>query len=315
VTDDRIVTVGLSPAWDVSCRGQGLDWGGHVELDAQVIRPAGKALNISTALAWMRRPSMAAGLWGRNDVGEMTETLRPLSEFLQVRMTAVEGATRRNITVVDTHHGREMHLRSRSVLASGASLARLTADLKQIVRSGDICVLAGAMPGGSLLERVADLAETCRDLGARVVIDSYGPVLERLVVRGVPWLIAPNVEEFGQLLGRSVQDTPRALVAAARGLLDKVPAMLISRGRKGVVFVTQRGAWKARSRTRGRMLSTVGCGDYLLAGFLVGLSRGAKPQQALATAVKAATARAWGRTETDPWPQADRSIQVAVEPV
>ncbi len=51
----RIITIGLSPAWDIRCRGAGLDWGRHVEIDEQVVRPAGKALNVSDALAWMGR--------------------------------------------------------------------------------------------------------------------------------------------------------------------------------------------------------------------------------------------------------------------
>ena len=58
-----IITVGLSPAWDITCRGKNLNWGGHENIDEQTITPAGKALNVSKALAWMGRESIAAGLW------------------------------------------------------------------------------------------------------------------------------------------------------------------------------------------------------------------------------------------------------------
>ena len=50
-TNVPIVTVGLSPAWDVTCVGRELDWDTHPKIDQQRFRPAGKALNISRTLA------------------------------------------------------------------------------------------------------------------------------------------------------------------------------------------------------------------------------------------------------------------------
>jgi 1-phosphofructokinase len=129
----RIVTIGLSPAWDIGCRGRDLDWGRHAEIDEQVIRPAGKALNISYALVWMGLESVAAGLWGRDDYGEMDRAVGRPGGRIGVQMTAVEGATRRNITVVDTFLHREMHLRLKSELASARSVEQLDADLGELV--------------------------------------------------------------------------------------------------------------------------------------------------------------------------------------
>jgi len=309
----RIVTIGLAPAWDVSCRGRGLDWGRHLEIDEQVVRPAGKALNVSSALAWMGCESVAAGLWGREDYEAMRGAVNARGKLVRLGMTTVAGRTRQNITVVDTQNRREMHLRQKSRLAMPASLARLGSDLKGTVRPNDVCVFAGAMPGGDLLDPVVALVQTCRDKNARVVVDTYGPVLERLVEAGLPWLIAPNVEELAQLLGSDVKDTPVKLVAASRTLLEKVPVVLVSRGKKGAILVTKRGAWTGRTTTWGKVLETVGCGDYLLAGFLAGYSTSGNPRTALTTALKLATARAWGWIETKTWSQARKQIDVAAE--
>jgi 1-phosphofructokinase len=309
----RIITIGLSPAWDISCRGSGLDWGRHVEIDEQVVRPAGKALNVSYALAWLGRQSLAAGLWGREDHGQMKNAVQRLGGWIRTTMTTCPESTRRNVTVVDTLRHREMHLRLRSQLASQRTLQRLNADLKKLVCKGDTCVFAGAMPGGDLLEHVVDLVRTCRNSNAYIVVDTHGPAFTAVVGAGLASVISPNVEELCGLLGREVTNAPAKLAAAARPLLERVGTILISRGAEGAVIVTEDGAWTGRSRCRREALSTVGCGDYLLAGLLAGLQDTGDPRSALATGLKVAAARAWGWTETRAWPQANSEIDVSIK--
>jgi len=308
--DCSIITVGLSPAWDIACRGRHLDWGLHKDIDEQTIKPAGKALNISRALAWMGQKSVAAGLWGREDYDQMLEYMRPLRGLVDIRLTAVEGRTRQNVTVVDTADGREMHLRSKNRPASAKALRKLKADLKRIVRRGSICVFAGVMPADVLVGEIVKIAEVCRNMGARVVLDTYGCALKRIFEAGLAWSINPNVEELRGLLGVRVRDNPVSLARAGRRLLSRVEAVLISRSEKGGVLVTKEGAWQGRCVGRAKVLSTVGCGDYLLAGFLKGLRDGSGPGAALKTAIQVATARAWGWTEERPWSEAKQRIRI-----
>jgi fructose-1-phosphate kinase PfkB-like protein len=313
--DKRIITVGVSPAWDVTCLGKELDWGRHTIIDEQMVRPAGKAMNVSVALAWMGSPSIAAGLWGRDDHEEMATAVARLGGYIQTRMTVVEGRTRRNISVVDTQAHREMHLRDPRSLASIQNLKKLGDDLAGLVRPGDLCVFSGAMPGGELLAPTVDLVRVCHHRGARVAVDTYGPVFKGIVDAGLAWLISPNVEELRELVGSALEDAPAALVEAARGLLDRAQMARIGRGEKGALLVTKAGAWTGCATTRNPALSTVGCGDYLLAGFLAGLREAGDPRAGLVQGLKAATARAWGWSETQDWPQVENKIAVAVEPV
>jgi 1-phosphofructokinase len=311
----RIVTIGLSPAWDISCRGRDLDWGRHAEMDEQVVRPAGKALNVSCALAWMGAGSVAAGLWGQEDYDEMRRAVERVGGRIDVQMTAVAGGTRQNITVVDTRNRREMHLRQKSELASETSLRQLDADLRKLVHEGDLCVFAGALPAGELLGPVVNLVRTCQRAGAQIAVDTQSPALQSIVEAGLPWLISPNVEELRGLLSAAVEDTPEKLVEAGRGLLNRMDMVLVSRGERGALIVAKAGAWTGHGMAQGKVLSTVGCGDYLLAGFVAGVGETGDPSAALAKGLKVATARAWGWTENEPWARAEKEIAVAVEPV
>ena len=310
-----IITIGLSPAWDITCRGRNIDWGLHQEIDEQTVRPAGKALNVSKALAWMGQRNIAAGLWGRDDYPQMLAAVRTLWPAIRVKLTAAAGRTRQNITVVDSAKNKEMHLRNKSRLASADSMKKLQADLKAIVRRGSICVLAGTMPDSGLLGDVIRIVEFCKSRRAKIVLDTSGRPLKEIVDTGSAWLIKPNVEELRELLGEQVKDGPVSLAKAGRKLLDKVEIVLISRGARGGVVVTKDGAWQGRCTGRAKIFSTVGCGDFLLAGFLKALEDGSGTDLALKTAIKVATARAWGWTESKTWPQALREIKLAVEPV
>lgn len=310
-----IITIGLSPAWDIICRGKNLDWGRHKVVSSCLERPAGKALNISRALAWMNEKSIAAGLWGQNDYELMLKAMGVLKKQVEVEMTAVAGSTRRNITVVDTTNIREMHLRNKSELASTKTLRKLKADLEAIVHQGSVCVFAGTMPDGKLLGDVIRVVKSCRGRGAKIALDSSGSALRRIVDTGAVWLIKPNVEELCELFGEPIKNVPKSLVRAGQKLLDKVEVVLISRGKKGAVVVTKEGAWQGRCIGSERVLSTVGCGDYLLAGFLKSLRDKSDVGSALETAIKVATAKAWDWTESEQWPQVRRQIQVKVNGV
>jgi fructose-1-phosphate kinase PfkB-like protein len=171
------------------------------------------------------------------------------------------------------------------------------------------------MPEGDLLADTVRLVKCCRSRGARIVLDTSGSALSQIIDAGTIWLIKPNVEELRDLLAEPIKDGPVSLARAGRRLLDKVEIVLISRGVRGAVVVTKQGAWQARCPTRLPVLSTVGCGDCLLAGFLKALQDRPSMRSALTTATKVASARAWGWTDSKPWPQARRQVQVKVGPV
>ena len=306
----KIITVGLCPCWDTVCRLDGADWGEHKVMSASSTRPAGKALNISRALAWMGQTNTAAGLWGSEDYTQMLKAMQALEEAIEVKMTVVKGSTRRNITVVDTAKSRDMHLRGKSGLATKKALVKLKDDLEAIVGKDSICVFAGAMPQKRLLDDVIRIIKSCSSRGAEIVLDTSGDALRKILDACEILLIKPNVEELCKLLGKRVKDNPKNLVKAGRKLLNKVEMVVISRGEKGAIVVTNKGAWQCRCVDSGRVLSTVGCGDYLLGGFLKGLKDTSDVDKALETAIKVATARAWGWTEEMTWLEARQEIKV-----
>jgi 1-phosphofructokinase len=307
-----IITVGVCPCWDITCCVEGADWGEHVRISSQSFVPAGKALNVSKALAWLGTKSTAAGLWGRSDYQQLLEAIGSSSEFVHADMTVVEGRTRQNVTIVDTVGKREMHLKARSELATRETLSLLKQNIERAVREAVVCVFAGAMPAGELLAGCISVLDSCRSAGAHIVVDGSGDALKRAVGGGGLWLIKPNLPELCELLGSGVADEAGAIAQAASGLLEQVETVLVSRGSKGAVVVSREASLQGIVKNSIPALSTVGCGDYLLAGFLDGLTSSCDISSALKRGLKAAAAKAFGWSDKISWADAEGGIDVSV---
>ena len=300
-----IVTVGICPSWDVVCIGKNIDWSGHT-IVSQTRTPAGKALNVSRALAWMNKQNTAAGLWGLTDFDEMSTALKPLCDLVDVRFTKAPGRTRDNITVLDSSKNRDMHLRSESKLASVESLADLEKDLLSMINPDSLCVFAGSMPSGKLLDRAISFVESVKNKGAKIVVDTSRAALEKIVGLSGIEILKPNLDELSELLGVKVPDDSAAIARAVRPLLDKAKTIVVTRGEKGAVVVTKNTVLKGRCVTKNKIITTVGCGDYFLAGFLCGESL----EDSLEKALKAAALRAWGWSDDRNWSEVENKIEV-----
>ncbi len=307
-----VVTVGICPAWDITCKADDLDWGKHSKV-FQTSEPAGKALNVSRALAWMGEKSINAGLWGKIDWPLAKEALSELKPLIDFRFTIVPGQTRQNITVIDTRLNREMHLRDECRLSTKSSLKQLNNNLLKIVDECNVIVFSGSLPGGELLTECLSIIKNICERGSKVVVDSSGIALKKAVATGDLYMIKPNLEELGQLLSRRISNESSEIVAAARKLCDSVDIVLVSRGADGALAVTRDQACQCHIKAEHRKAAnTVACGDYLLAGFLAGDEK-MELCARLENGVKVATVRAWGLSGTMDWPTAKATIKLETQ--
>jgi 1-phosphofructokinase family hexose kinase len=308
MSEQMIITMGISPSWDIACFAAEYQWGRHQAIERQTVTPAGKALNVSRALAELGRRSIAAGLWGQDDLPTALAGLRAVPK-IEPRFTAVPGQTRRNITLIDTGRRREMHLRSPNPLATPQNLRRLTRDLSAMVDERTICVFAGAVPD-DVVEDFVRMVRACQMKGANIVVDTSGPALDAVLDEGL-WMIKPNVEELGELLKQPISNQPCEIRTAARKLTDMIDIVLVSRGQHGAIALTDLSETIQRAPKVQAVCHTVGCGDSLLAGFLDGyLSvcpeiEPGRPNRAairkgLSRGVTLATNRATGRSKVKP---------------
>ena len=299
----KIITVGIRPAWDIKFYSSNLHWGDHKLIDSHLEEAAGKALNVSKALAWLGYGTVATGLWGNKDYEEMLSSLKPYSHCIDIRLTAVPGRTRRNVSIFDTAQDKELHLRLPGELATKASIRKLSDCLLNLVESDDLCIFAGALPEeNAVIDEIVDLVWNCGQKGAKIVLDSSGIAFRKICSLDKIELVSPNCQELQELTSTKVRDDIESIARAAKKMLSNVNQVLMSLGKEGAIFVNKDGLWHSKFvGTPLPLQGTVGCGDYLLAGFIAGRYEDEDPAYALNKAVMLATAKAFGICTKEPW--------------
>ena len=137
--------------------------------------------------------------------------------------------------------------------------------------------------------RVAELAQR---LGKRLVLDTSGAALKQ-AGHGIH-LLKPSLRELQDLVGREI-GTPFEQECAAREVIEqgRSEIVVLSLGEEGALLVTAEECERfAAVPVEAR--STVGAGDSMLAGIVLGLSRGLALREAVRFGLAAGAAALLG---------------------
>jgi 1-phosphofructokinase len=283
-----IISVSLNPAVDRILEVPGLTIGGHVRGRLLEIQPAGKAVNVARILGTLGMPCILTGFVGAGE----RDHFRRSFEKTPVRLEMFEGRepTRENITLIDPEQNIETHIRDIGFSLSEDELERLAKKLYILSTPGAYVVFAGSLPPAMEAHALRKLLAVCRDRQVRLVLDSSGPGLEPLRSGEPLWLVKPNRNELGELVGLEAASEDQVQTAAL-ALRKHVENVVVTAGEEGAYLFSAEGAWHARPNDDpAAVVNTVGCGDALLAGFIHAHASGSDLAECLRCGVAVGTA-------------------------
>lgn len=297
--ESPIVTVTLNPSVDRVLEAPRFAIGENVRGTVVARCPAGKGVIVSRVLATLGSRSIATGLIGTEELGYFEHFLerqgegRIITQFLVVR-----GSTRENITIVDPVDDTETHVREWGFEVQPEDVDRMSSKLGLLARRGALMVFSGSIPPGVSPERYVQMARSCRARGARVIIDSSGVALKAF--RGEKlWMLKINAMELAEFSGCNPCDDAELVKAAQMLTMEAggpVEHVVVTFGAEGALLLSPESKLRGRVMVHpGRIASTVGCGDALLAGLLHGGRRTGDWATAFREGLAAATANALGR--------------------
>lgn len=278
-----IYTVTLNPAIDLFYRFPGPFRAGEIHrAETQLLRPGGKGVNTAIVLHRLGIPAKALG-FAAGQTGELFLKLLDGccdSDFVLLS----EGETRINAKIEAKP---ETAVNGPGPVIDETSFALLLKKLNMLT-SEDILVLSGKGAPNDFLR----LGARCAETGAKLVVDTSGEAL-RACMELRPWLIKPNAEELAELLGCPVPDTDNSCSRMEQAQAMGAQNVLLSRGAEGAMLLCADGAlFQAKAEGDFNILSTVGAGDSLTAGFLAAKEQDQSDAEALCLAVASGTAAA-----------------------
>ncbi len=226
------------------------------------IFPGGKGINVSMILRNLGVKSTALGFVAGFTGEELVRALQAL--HIQTNFTSLStGLTRINTKVKSNE---ETEINAAGPTIDKEALEMLFEQLDAL-QSGDVLFLSGSIPVGLPDTIYQDIMARLQDKGVLIVVDATKDLL-RNVLQYRPFLIKPNHHELGDLFGVSIESKEDAAIYAKK--LQELGArnVLVSMAGDGAVFVSEEGCVLESEAPKGEVVSSVGAGDAMLAGFM-----------------------------------------------
>jgi 1-phosphofructokinase family hexose kinase len=294
-TTPQIVTVTLNTAVDRVIEAPGFAVGAHLRGRMVSRYPAGKAINVSRALARLGRSSIATGFVGQEEASMFDRFLAGAGPGRTVgQLLAVRGRTRENITIIDPQDHTDTHIRDEGFEVLEHDVQRMQVKLALLSRPGTIMVISGSLPPGLSADVFRELLAAAQDGGARLLVDVEGGLLKPVLARlSRPlWHVSLNRAELAQWAGHADVGDDAGLVRAARSINEQALHVTVTAGPEGAWLVTADGAWRGRAENLPPIANTVGCGDCFVAGLIDAHLHRRQLPQTLQSAIGVATANA-----------------------
>ncbi len=281
-----IYTVTLSPAVDYTLTLDRLLTGETNRAATARLRAGGKGINVSFVLAALGRPTTALGLVAGMTGGIIEGALREAGIPTDL-IRLPEGQTRINVKITaDT----ETEIAGVGPMVPAWAVDALMDKLDALL-VGDTLVLAGSLPASLPPDTYAAMLARVAGRGVRVAVDTVGDALWRTLPYR-PYLIKPNRRELEALCGVSIKSDGELLACARRLQEAGARNVLVSLGGDGAFMLDENGGIHRAAAHRGRVMGTVGAGDSMVAGFLVGSEAPAEETPDYAYALRVASAAA-----------------------
>lgn len=280
-----IVTITLNPAIDQTVFLEKLKVGNVNRTQRFYRQVGGKGINVSSMLGDFGLQSTATGFLGKENprlFADLFKTKMIRDEFIKI-----PGETRTGVKIIDETSHETTDINFPGLEPTFVELQLFEKKLRKLIKPDRWFVVAGSLPAGISTNFFEEILALLKRGGAKIAADTSGDALKIAIASGAD-LIKPNHLELAELLGHDLPDFASRVDAARCLQREKVPHVVLSLGSEGALFIAPEKAVMA-SAPPVKVVSTVGAGDSMLAGYLAGLVTG----RSATDRAKLATIFAW----------------------
>ena len=248
--------------------------------------PGGKGIDVSRVIKELGGQSIAMGFAGGYNGLELVGRL--VNEGILCDFTKIHNETRAHITIFQRKKKLQTLLGTLCPAISQIEVDEFFRKIQEIPVNS-YAVISGNPPQGMSDSFYAQLITTLKERDIKVILDTDEEALKRGADAG-PYLIKPNIHEFGRLVEANVSEM-EDIIKYARPYEDKTKYIVVSMGAKGVLGISKESNYRVVP-PKINVRSSVGAGDSLVAGIIFALSENISFEDALALGVACGTASA-----------------------
>lgn len=263
-----ITTICMNPSFDKTVEIDTLQVGQVNRIGNARIDLGGKGINVAVVAERLGLDVQCLGIMGKDGSEELTALIEKenLKHFFQV----VPGHVRTNTKIVSKTGQGVTELNEPGPMVDQEMLESFFRMAQEKTAESDMVVLTGSLPPGCPEGTYRDLLKILE--GKKCILDTEGKELELAAKGACPYLIKPNLKEMEATLGMELRTMRTIRDAALIFIRLGVKHAVVSMGEMGAMYVSAEKTLFApalRVETR----STVGAGDAMIGGMLLGYEK------------------------------------------
>lgn len=282
-----VYTVTFNPAMDYVMQVNNMNEKDINRSEEEKMFYGGKGINVSAVLTQLDIENTATGFlagFTGSELERMLEADNINTDFVHLKT----GFTRINVKIKSE---KELDINAHGPDISEQDIDELLNKLKGI-KSGDYLVLAGSVPPSLSDDIYEKLLEHFTDKDINIVVDTTGNLLKN-ILKYKPFLIKPNHHELGQIFSVDINSTQDVIRYAKKLQEMGAKNVLVSRAKDGATLIDENGNVTSVTNAPGKIVSSVGCGDSMVAGFIAGYIESKNYEKALRLGAVCANATAF----------------------
>lgn len=285
-----ILTVTLNTSIDKAYVVENFKTGDVARVKQAAYTAGGKGINVARVIAVLGEEVMATGFIGGFSGGFVEHELS--KKKIPHEFVRIEGETRSCVNVIDEATRVHTELLEPGPFLTSQDVERFITLYEILLQRAGVITMSGSAPRGVDIDIYKTLIEMARNHGKEVILDTSGCYLKE-GIKAFPTMIKPNMSEAESILGRKISGIEDA-ARAVRELADSgARYAAVSMGKNGAVLAegkSGRVCWVKPPEIT--PVNIVGCGDAMVAGFAVALSKGYDIETMLRLAVATSAASA-----------------------
>lgn len=279
-----ITTVCMNPCYDKTATLSRLNIGEVNRLRDVRVDIGGKAINVAIVLRRLGVNANCIGCLGEADEEGFLKLLE--KENVPLSYIRVPGQVRTNLKLLDDESHSVTEFNEPGPVLSADNLDAFIELLKEKTKDSSCVVFSGRLPLGCADETYQKCLHALA--GKKCVLDSAGKSL-LYGIKERPYFVKPNLPEMESIMNRELR-TLRSLRDAALFLMEYgAQNVIISMGKYGAMYTNgTKTLFAPALQVEAR--STVGAGDAMIGGVLMGLDKGAPMEEAFRYGIAAGAA-------------------------